>query len=127
MTASRLYAQVTGVVLFLLDILGLFTGPQAFGLNSALIEDIVHIAAGAVALYAGFGARQSSVPATQYARIFGAVYLLLGILGFIAPRLFGLFPTNNPLRIQDHIVHLALGAVGLFVGLAAASRGSSRV
>ncbi|MDQ3855318.1 MAG: DUF4383 domain-containing protein [Chloroflexota bacterium] len=112
---ARLYAQVTGVVLLVLGVIGLFVGDRFLSLNSSLIEDIVHIAAGAIAAYAGFVARDDA-PAIMYARVFGVVYLLLGILGFIAPRLFGLFPAGNPLRVQDHIVHILLGLVGLAAG-----------
>ncbi len=127
MEATRLYAQVTGVVLLLLGIVGLFAGGRLFGiLNIELAEDIIHLLAAAVALYAGFGERVSIGPARAYARIFGAIYLLLGILGFIVPNLFGLLGDRG-YTIYDNIVHLALGAIGLFVGFAAGSRGTTRV
>ena len=122
---ARLYAQVTGVTLIILGLVGIITGDVLLSLNSELVEDIVHLLAGAVALYAGFGTR-SAGPAIQYARIFGAVYLLLGILGFVIPRLFGLLPDVG-YRIQDNIVHLVLGAIGLFIGFAAAGRTSARM
>lgn len=116
---ARLYAQVTGVVLILLGILGFFTGNTVLGLNSDVFEDIFHVLAGAVALYAGFGTRDAG-PAIQYARIFGVIYLIVGILGFIIPRLFGLVPTGY--NVLDNIVHLVLGAIGIYVGFAAADR-----
>lgn len=122
---AKLYAQVTGIVLILLGVIGLFAGNKILGLNSAPIEDIVHIVAGAVGLYAGFGTRDD-LPAIQYSRIFGVIYLLLGILGFIVPRLFGLFPANNPLAVPDHIVHLLLGVIGIYAGFMAAGRTTSR-
>ncbi|MDP9382535.1 MAG: DUF4383 domain-containing protein [Chloroflexota bacterium] len=121
---ARLYAQVTGVTLIILGLVGIITGDVLLSLNSELVEDIVHLLAGAVALYAGFGTR-SDGPAIQYARIFGAVYLLLGILGFVIPRLFGLLPDVG-YRIQDNIVHLVLGAIGLYIGFAA-DRSSARM
>ena len=116
---AKIYAQVVGVVLILLGIAGLFQDPRLLGLNSDIAEDAIHILAGAAALYAGFGTR-SDGPAIQYARIFGPVYLLLGILGFIAPEMFGLLP--NDLLVQDNIVHLALGAAGVYAGYAATDR-----
>lgn len=121
---ARLYAQVTGVTLIILGLVGIITGDVLLSLNSELVEDIVHLLAGAVALYAGFGTRLDG-PAIQYARIFGAVYLLLGILGFVIPRLFGLLPDVG-YRIQDNIVHLVLGAIGLYIGFAA-DRSSARM
>ena len=121
---ARLYAQVTGVTLIILGLVGIITGDVLLSLNSELVEDIVHLLAGAVALYAGFGTR-SDGPAIQYARIFGAVYLLLGILGFVIPRLFGLLPDVG-YRIQDNVVHLVLGAIGVYIGFAA-DRSSARM
>ncbi len=127
MEATRLYAQVTGVVLLILAVLGLVLGGGRFlGLNIEIAEDIFHLVAAAVALYAGFGARVSIEPARMYARIFGAIYLLLGILGFVTPELFGLLGDRG-YNIVDNIVHLALGVIGLFVGFAAGSRGTTRV
>ncbi len=127
MEATRLYAQVTGVTLLLLGLVGLAVGGGRFlGLNIEIAEDIIHLLAAAVALYAGFGERVSIGPARAYARIFGAIYLLLGILGFIVPDLFGLLGDEG-YNIIDNIVHLVLGALGLFVGFAAGSRGSTHV
>lgn len=66
----------------------------------------------------------------RVAQVFGGVFLLVGILGFLvsggsmeadpaqAPRVFGLFPVN----LLHNVVHLASGIVGL---LAARSVGAS--
>ncbi len=121
---AKLYAQVTGVVLIILGILGLFVARRLLGLNSDIAEDVIHILAGAVALYAGFGTR-SDGPAIQYARVFGPIYLILGILGFVLPRVFGLLPSG--LNVLDNIVHLALGAWGIYAGYAASNRGTARI
>lgn len=121
---ARLYAQVTGVALILLGIVGIVMGDSLLGLNSEIVEDVVHLLAGAVALYAGFGTR-SDVPAIQYARIFGVVYLLLGILGFVQSDLFGLLPLRG-YRLIDNLVHLALGIIGIYVGFAAPGRRAAR-
>ena len=51
--------------------------------------------------------------ARQFAIVFGAVYVLVGILGFILPSpLLGLFGVN----VLHNIVHLAVG--GLWLGAA---------
>ena len=73
--------------------------------------------------------------ARMFALVFGVVYLLVGLLGFVftgtsmaagpdAPRLLGLFPVN----LLHNIVHLAIGAWGLasyrsFDGSVAYARG----
>jgi hypothetical protein len=42
------------------------------------------------------------------------VYLLVGVLGFVIPMLFGLLP--NGYSIVDNLIHLALGVGGIVVG-----------
>ena len=51
--------------------------------------------------------------------VLGVVYLLVGILGFIVPTMFGLIP--NGYTIFDDLLHLALGGLSLAVALSAPS------
>lgn len=44
----------------------------------------------------------------------GIVYAAVGVSGFVAPTLLGLL--QHPYTIVDNIIHLALGAIGLYVG-----------
>lgn len=60
-------------------------------------------------------ATSAKSPAQMFALVFGVVYLLVGILGFVlAPdegdKLFGVFQVN----LLHNIVHLAVGALFLF-------------
>lgn len=60
-------------------------------------------------------ARSDKTPGQLFALVFGAVYVLVGILGFIGPlvsddKLLGIFGVN-PLH---NIAHLAVGALFLF-------------
>jgi hypothetical protein len=57
----------------------------------------------------------AKTPAQLFALVFGVVYVLVGLLGFIGPlapdgRLLGIFGIN-PLH---NVVHLAVGAIFLF-------------
>jgi len=57
-------------------------------------------------------------PAQRFARIFGAVYLLVGLLGFAPPLLAGsLQGAVGPLAVNwlHSVAHLAIGAAGLAV------------
>jgi len=54
------------------------------------------------------------------------IYLVLGILGFVSSELFGILGDAG-YNALDNIVHLALSAIGLFVGFAAGSKGTTRV
>ena len=45
----------------------------------------------------------------------GVVYLLVGVLGFIVPDLFGLLPHEYK-TVLDNLIHLTLGVLGVVVG-----------
>jgi hypothetical protein len=51
----------------------------------------------------------------------GAIYLLVGVLGFIIPMLFGLLPHGY--SVVDNLIHLTLGVLSLAVAFA--SRGGA--
>jgi hypothetical protein len=76
------------------------------------LHNIVHIASGALTLLAasqGIGAMRT------WGRLLGPTYLALAILGFVEPDLFGLMHLNLP----DNLLHFALAAAFLYVGLIA--------
>jgi hypothetical protein len=112
---AKMYAQVVGVVLLLLGIVGLFLGDYlwAGGLNSHIVEDIVHIVLGLVLAYVGFMAVDAPT-LRMVVGVVGIVLLLVGILGFVSATLFGLL-TGAPYTIIDNVIHLVLGLAGVAV------------
>jgi preprotein translocase subunit Sss1 len=125
---ARLYAKIVGVVVLLVGVVGLIIGDPEDGLlglfNVDIVEDIVHLATGGLLAYVGFAGTNSAVKSVVTA--LGVVYLLVGVIGFIAPELFGLIP--HEYSLADNILHLALGALALFavLGNAAKERNSMR-
>ena len=110
----RNYAKVLGVALLLIGVLGLVLGSTLFGIfNSDLLEDIIHLGSGGLMAYVGFALRDNSLARTLVGGL-GVVYLLVGLLGFVDPNLFGLIPTGYTLA--DNLLHLALGILGIVVG-----------
>jgi hypothetical protein len=121
---NRLLGTIFGAVYLLVGLLGFaVTGGVGFlstqgGLLLGIFEvnplhNIAHLLIGAALLIAGLS-RVSSAKATN--TTVGAVYLLLGIVGF--------FIASTPLNIlalntADHFLHLASAIVLLGVGLAA--------
>jgi len=81
------------------DLLGLFP------IN--IVHNIVHLAIGAFLLW---GATEHD-NAVLAARVVGAVYLLVGLLGFVAPDTFGLMPIGG----NDIWLHLATAVILLGV------------
>jgi hypothetical protein len=111
---ARQYAQVVGIVVVLLGLIGLIVGEgQWLGLlNVDLTEDIIHLITGGLLIYAGFQPNASL--ARTIVGVLGVVYLLVGILGFVSPTLFGLIPGGY--TILDNLVHLILGILGIAIG-----------
>jgi hypothetical protein len=110
---ARTYAKVVGVVVLLVGVVGLIMGDPEDGLlgfNIDITEDIVHLLTGGLLAYVGFTGGNEQ--ARSIVMVIGVVYLLVGVLGFILPELFGLLPTE--LAVQDNILHLVLGALGIF-------------
>lgn len=112
------FAQILGVVLILVGIVGLVLGDRVWLgiLNVDIVEDIVHLATGGLLAYVGFS-RMDLSAARSVVLALGVIYLVVGILGFFVPTMFGLIP--NGYTIFDDLLHLALGVLGLAVALAA--------
>ncbi|MGQ0643292.1 MAG: DUF4383 domain-containing protein [Gemmatimonadaceae bacterium] len=116
-------AQLFGVVFLLVGILGFVatgmnmdanmeTAPKLLGLFPVnALHNIVHLLFGVWA----FVAARTVAGAVQFAKIGGGIYLVLAILGFIAPTTFGLIPIGG----NDIWLHALLGIVLLYVGLTA--------
>ncbi len=111
------FAQILGVVLILVGVVGLILGDRVWLgiLNVDIVEDIVHLATGAILAYVGFSQTDLST-ARSIVLALGAVYVVVGILGFVVPMMFGLLPDGY--TIFDNLLHLALGIVGIAVALA---------
>ena len=111
---ARTYAQIVGVVLLLVGVLGLILGEGLFLriLNIDILEDIVHLITGGILAYVGFGQADERI-ARNVVGTLGVIYLLVGILGFIVPMLFGLIPHGY--TIFDDLLHLALGVLSLVI------------
>jgi Domain of unknown function (DUF4383) len=119
---ARVFAQIVGVVLLLLGVLGLLLGDELLlGLvNIDIAEDIIHLITGGILAYVGFGQRDEGV-ARSAVLVLSVIYVLVGLLGFVLPDMAGLL--QHGYTVGDNLIHLALGILGLVVGFA--SRGAT--
>jgi hypothetical protein len=110
----RGYALGMGLVIILLGIGGLAQGerPLLGVLNIDFVEDLIHLATGGLMAYVG-GARRDLESVRLVVGAVGALYLAVGVLGFLAPTLFGLLPHGY--SVFDNLIHLVLGVLGLLV------------
>ncbi len=122
---ARTYAGVVGVVVILIGVVGLIAGEEPLlGLvNIDILEDIIHLATGGLLAYIGFGQQDEGLARSVVGGL-GAVYLLVGVLGFIIPMLLGLLP--NGYSIVDNIIHLVLGVAGIAVAFSSQGGATAR-
>lgn len=126
--ANRI-CTILGIAFLLVGIAG-FVLPNVLGMHLSLAHNLVHIISGAVALWLGL--KGTPQAAKTFCLVFGAVYLLLGIAGFVAggagepsaniphgndTRMLKVIPGQLELGTMDHIVHILLGAIFLIGGL----------
>lgn len=115
-TLARVYAVVTGATVVLIGIGGLLLGNESlFGvLNIDRAEDAIHLFSGGTLLATGLLARDERV-VRSVVGVVGVAYLAVGLLGFVAPRLFGLVPHGYD-TVLDNLIHLTLGVLGVAIG-----------
>jgi hypothetical protein len=115
---AQTLCRIAGVVFLVAGLAG-FAMPHLLGFHRTPIHNVVHIATGAAALYFGFAA--AAPAARTFCLAFGAVYLLLGVLGFLAPGVVSAVIGHAPLTAgeltPDNAFHVLVGAAFLFVGL----------
>jgi hypothetical protein len=127
---AKTIAKLMGVVFILVGILG-FLAPGLLGMHLSLAHNLVHLVSGALALYFGFKGSLSG--ARLFCIIFGVVYGLLGVAGFLLGHagahtveavpahgqdssLFAALPGSLEFASPDHLVHILLAVVFLIGG-----------
>ncbi|HXW76586.1 MAG TPA: DUF4383 domain-containing protein [Candidatus Eremiobacteraceae bacterium] len=83
--------------------------------DTNIIHNIVHLIIG----FAGVTMGRTDEGAATYCKTFGVILLLIGVLGFFVPNLFGILPIGG----NDPWIHLASGVVLAIGGFATAPSG----
>jgi hypothetical protein len=123
---AKTICKLLGLVFILVGIVGFFS-PNLLGAHLSTTHNAVHIVSGLVALYFGFAASLSA--ARGFCLAFGAIYLLLGVVGFIMgdaanDRMLAINAINLMLGTRDHAIHILLGVLFLIGALATKSDGA---
>ena len=115
--ANRI-ATILGVLFLLVGLLG-FAMPTLLGAHFTPAHNIVHLVSGAISLWLGLKGTPSG--AKTFCIVFGLVYLLLGVCGFLLgsgdDKMLTILPNQLMFGTMDHIIHVALGAIFLIGGL----------
>ena len=114
----RTIGMIFGYVFLLVGLLGFVMNPTliAFGVNG--LHNVVHLASGAVLLAGAYMAGGRN--ARMVNMVFGAVYLLVAVLGFVASGLTDtlLASDADAFPFADAILHTILGIALVGSGLA---------
>lgn len=109
---AKTYATVVGAILLLVGIVGLLRH-DLFGLITFYpAHNVIHLASGVIGLLAGLG-KNASAP-RLFAQIFGVVYTLVAIVGFVGVHDLG--PIRLGLNNPYNAIHLVVGVLGLIAG-----------
>ena len=117
---AKTIATLVGVVFILVGICGFFM-PHLLGAHLGTVHNVVHLVSGAISLY--FGTKGTLAAARQFCIVFGLVYGLLGVVGFIVgtgPEHLLELPSLM-LGTKDHIIHIVIGVLYLFGGVSTKS------
>ncbi len=113
---SKKLAIIFGIVFVIVGVLGFVPNPivghdetMVIFLTDSL-HDIVHILIGVILIVAG---TKSSRAASKSLMVFGIVYLVLAVVGFMGHPLLGLVTANR----ADDWLHVVLGVVLLAVSM----------
>lgn len=129
-TPAQLYALLFGATLLLAGVLGFLVdanfdfGDGIQGDDLVVFEvngthNLVHIASGLL----GLALAGTAAGARAYALGFGAVYLLVTIIGFVdGSDVLGLIPVDT----ADNFLHLAISLTGLAAAFASTPRTATR-
>ena len=128
---AKTIATIMGIVFILIGLVG-FISDNFMGTHLSMTHNLIHLISGAVALYLGLKGSLSA--ARLFCLAFGAVYLLLGLAGFLFnsgtttglpanltdggtnTHMLHVLPGALELGIMDHIVHVLLGLIFLIGG-----------
>jgi Domain of unknown function (DUF4383) len=114
---AKSVCKLLGIVLLIVGLLGFTHLLDALGAHvgpAHATHNLVHIISGVLALYFGFAGTLSG--ARAFCLAFGAVYLLLGVLGFAMGTL-NIAALKLVLGQMDHIIHVVVGIAFLAGGL----------
>jgi len=110
---AKTIASLVGVVFILVGIVG-FLQPHLLGAHLGTVHNVIHLVSGAVSLY--FGTKGTLGQARTFCIVFGLVYGLLGVVGFVV----GELNLPGPLMLGkiDHCIHVLIALLYLIGGFA---------
>ena|SRR3989338_4031161 len=117
---AKMVVMVIGVVFVLVGLLGFFNDPLLGLFEVDAVHNWVHLLSGVIALGMSWMGESN---AKTYAKVFGVIYALVTVLGFVGSgdTLLGVMEINA----ADNLLHLVLAVVLLWVGFGTSNQSSA--
>jgi hypothetical protein len=112
---AKTYVVPSGAILVVVGVVGFFRH-EMFNLTFPPAHNVFHLVSGLIALWAGLG-RNTNGP-RRFGLIFGTVYTLLAVAGFVGMRDLG--PIQLDLNTHFNFIHLGIGLLSLVAGFLSA-------
>jgi hypothetical protein len=109
---AKMYCQWVGIILIVLGVIGLFAGSNLLGVDVTGLHTWIHLITGVILAYLGF----TGTSVKTGAQVFGVVYTLVAILGFIGGSTVPVVGINT--NMLYNLIHLVVGVLGLYAGFA---------
>lgn len=113
-TLAKTYVILSGFILVVVGIVGFFRH-EMFNLTFPPAHNVFHLVSGIIALFAGL--RRGLNGTRLFGLIFGAIYTLLAIAGFLGLRDLGSIRLD--LNTHFNFIHLGVGLLSLIAGFLA--------
>lgn len=125
---ARTIAILIGVIFILVGLIGFLPfARNLMGAHLSAAHNLIHLVSGAISLYIGLKCSLSA--AKTFGLIFGAVYLLLGVAGFLFGtgdmRMIIIVSGRLELGTMDHIIHVVIGGLYLIGALLTSASGET--
>ena len=119
---AKTVCKLLGLIFVIVGIAGIFSH-NLLGAHLSMAHNVVHLVSGVIALYFGFSGSYGG--ARGFCLLFGIVYLLLGVCGYLlgkGPDHMLEIGTLLMLGTVDHIIHILLGVIFLAGGALGGSK-----
>jgi hypothetical protein len=112
---TKKFLSVVGIVFIIVGLLGFFNDPVLGLFEVDTMHNIIHLLSGILAL---IFASQGDGPARMFAKVFGAVYALVAIIGFVqGDTVLGIITINT----ADNYLHVLLALLFFLIGFSGSS------
>jgi uncharacterized membrane protein HdeD (DUF308 family) len=105
------FVRVLGIIFIVLGVVG-FVLPLEAIFHLTPVHNIVHLASGMIGVLVSGSETKSAL----YAKVFGIVYLLVGVLGLFTHEFMGII-----FLLADNLLHFLIAFASIYVGIASST------